>query len=156
MPSWFLVQRREADLLPVFECSIICPCLTTLVWASFVRTASLLLAEWLRGISWVVIKRTCCWIPAVTFPGRIWAKASHGAFWRDQSILYCRLEGDNILIKVTRKQIKWPQNMGLETPKLKDTTLLLIWVYFHSAASILFECNSHKREDILSCVTDQA
>lgn len=48
-----------------------------------------------------------------------------GKFWRDQSVLYYKLEGDNILIKVTRKQIKWPQNMSLETLKLKYTTLLI-------------------------------
>lgn len=54
------------------------------------------------------------------------AKVSHEAFWRAQSILSCRLEGDNILMKVMmRKQIKWPQNVSLETTKLKDTTLLI-------------------------------
>lgn len=40
-------------------------------------------------------------------------------------MLYPRLEGENILTKVTRKQIKWPQNMSVETPKLKDTPLLI-------------------------------
>lgn len=48
------------------------------------------------------------------------AKVSHEAFWRGQSILNCRLEGDNILMKVTRKQIKWPQNVSQA-----QTTLLI-------------------------------
>lgn len=49
------------------------------------------------------------------------AKVSHEAFWRGQSILNCRLEGDNILMKVMmRKQIKWPQNVSQA-----QTTLLI-------------------------------
>lgn len=84
-----------------------------------------LLAHSLLSDSETVIKRTHCWRPAVTFLGRIQAKAGCGAFWRDQSVLNYRLEEDNILIRVMRKQIKWPQNMSLETPKLKDMTLLI-------------------------------
>lgn len=48
------------------------------------------------------------------------AKVSHEAFWRGQSILRCRLEGDNILMKIMRKQIKWPQNVSQA-----QTTLLI-------------------------------
>lgn len=117
--SQFLVQRREAK-------SPSCFLLRVPVSPYFSGHHSLgLLAHSLLSDSETVIKRTHCWRPAVTFLGRIQAKAGCGAFWRDQSVLNYRLEEDNILIRVMRKQIKWPQNMSLETPKLKDMTLLI-------------------------------
>lgn len=79
--------------------------------------------------------------PGSNFSRKDLAKVSYEAFWRGQSILNCRLEGDNILIKVMRKQIKWSQNVSLETTKLKYTTLLINELIFILIIIIFILCD---------------